>query len=991
MKRVRRRVLFWIIAGLLIAIFAGSILLLRSIALPQRYRGLIESRLREATDRDVRIGRASLRFLGGIGIEFEDLVIKDRDGKSDFIRAGGLILQMKILPLLRRQLKWKSLIIEKPFVHLRRSREGNLTFSGKRKKPIPKGEREYPHILRLLSSFAGGEIRVRKGSVRFEDDFVASGPVIAGIENLSVEFTSISLDEPIAFRVQARQPNSKGPDGRISIIGKLHPLPDPLEWSKIRIATEVWAKRINPLPFRPYYGPHISAKGIEGFLDIHAHYEGNFSGLFRSWGQIKLKDFALNHPQLFVAVLRPKKFDVDYDVTLDMGSLIISDLSFRLPEIEISGRCAIHEISSPRRRIEAFANTGSFRFEEVKKYFPLKVIPPGFKKLLKKVTNRGSGRIVSLRVKGPIEDFARVKDPKKGDLIYGKMRLDGVAFPFANALNPIENISGWMILEEGSLRFQDLRGSFGKSRLNAAEMIISRIYSSPQLDLSLVGEVDLKGIMALARPGTPLGKGVNLPATTVSGKAIFSNDGVRITGVKGKVGNAAFWGKGEMGKPWLRKQKGQGINLTLGGELDLRELFSLILPGLFPEISETMASFSDISGWARVTLELTGGEGIRYTGRVRLGDAILRHHRMVSPVRVRKGYIHFTPRVIRVSQMETRLRGSHLKIEATLRDYLAWERSRIDARIHASNLDIGDFRLKKGGDGEWIWRGGIVLPKFGGVTVRVKEGKWRYTDFSNLTADITLAEGRLNLERLHCEVKGGKVDLTAWVDLAKKGGVAFALHPKLSDVDAGQFSRDLGLEERVWITGNFSLWGKVMGKGRNGKELTRSLEGKLSVGMEKGRIRRFHLLSKVFSLLNVLQLFKGKLPGLTGEGLPYNRISGEIGIAGGIARTKNLLVDSDAMRITIIGEADIAREALDLTMGLCPLGTVDTIVSKVPVVGRILAGEDDSVIAYYVEVKGNFSNPKVRHIPLKSMEKGLMGLIRRILETPIHIIPVGRE
>ncbi len=995
MKRVRGRVLFWITAGLLIAMFAGSILLLRSIALPQRYRGLIESRVRGVTDREVRIGRASLRFLGGFGVEFEDLVIKDKDGKSDFIRAGGLILQMKLLPLLRRQLKWKSLIIEKPSVHLRRSREGDFNFSAKGKEPILKGEKEYPHILRLLSSFAGGEIRVRKGGIRFEDDFVASGPVVAEVENLSLEFTSISLDGPIVFRAQARQPNSKGPDGRISIIGKLHPLPDSLELSKIRIAADVRAKNVNPLPFRPYYRAHIPAKGIEGFLAVNAHYEGNFSGPFRSWGQINLKDVVLDHPRIFVTVLKPKNFDVDYDVALDMGSLIISDLSFRLPEIAIRGRCTIHEISSSRRRIEAFANTGPFRFQEVKKYLPLRVIPPGFKKLLETVTSRGKGRIVSLRIKGPIKDFSKLKDPKKRDFIYGKMRLDGVAFPFAKALHPIENISGWMILEEGSVRFQDLRGSFGKSRLNAVEMIISRIYSSPQLDLSLNGEVDLKGIMALIRPGNPLGKGVHLPPATISGKTTFSNNRVRIIGVKGKVGNSAFWGKGEIGNPWLGEHGDKRINLSLGGDLDLRELSSRVLPGLFPEISKTMASFSDISGGARLTLELIGGgkgvKGIRYKGRVSLGDAILRHHRMVSPVRFRKGHIHFTPTVIRLSKMEARLRGSRLKIDGSLRDYLAWKRSKIDLRIRAPNLDIEDFRLNKGGDGEWLWRGGIVLPKFGEVTVRVKEGRWRFTDFSNLTADITLAEGRLNLERFHCEVKGGKVDLTAWVNLVEKGEVVFALNPKLTHIDAGRFFRDLGLEERVWITGTFNLWGSVMGRGRNGKELRRSLQGKLSVGMEKGRIRRFRLLSKVFSLLNVLQLFKGRLPELTDEGFPYKRITGEIGISKGIAKTNNVLVDSDAIRITMIGEADVARETLDLTMGLCPLGTVDTIVSRVPMVGRILAGEDGAVIAYYVEVKGDFSDPQVRHIPLKSMEKGLIGLIRRILETPIHIIPAEKE
>ena len=1037
MKKVRRRVLFWIIAGLLIGMFGGSILLLRSIALPQRYRGLIESRLRAVTDRDVRIRGASLRFLGGIGIEFEDLVIKDRDGKSDFIRARGLILQMKLLPLLKKQLRWKSLIIEKPSVHLRRSREGNFNFWAKRKEPILKGEKGYPHIQRLLSSFAGGEIKIRKGSVHFNDDFVTSGPIIVGIENLYIELTSISMDAPIAFRVEARQPNPKGPDGRISIIGKLHPLPDPLEWSKIRIAAEVRAKNVNGLPFRPYYGPHIPVEGIEGFLDVNGHYEGDFSGLFRSRGQIKVKDVAFNNSKVLDAVLKPKKFVVDYDVRLNRRSLIISDVSFRLPEIEIRGRGTIHEIRSRRRRIEAFATTGSFRFDEVRKYFPLRIISPGFAKVLREVTRGGKGRIVSLRIKGLIEDFPMLKDPKKADLIYGMMRLDGVTFPFDKAFHSIENISGWVILEKGSLRFQDLKGSYGKSRFNAAEVIISRIYSSPRLNLSLDGEIDLDGIMDIAKPGTSLRKGipmgdmsgmgnlqlrvagklsdpsklsynghlvlkgvglsikrVRVPVTAISGKLVFSKNRFRFIDLRGKVGNSAFRGKGEMGNPWLGKRGGQRLNLTLRGKLDLRELFSRIRPGLFPRISKAMKSFSDISGGAKLTLELKGRgngfKGIRYKGKVSLEEAILRHRRMVSPVRFRKGDIHFTPKMIRLSKMEARLKGSYLKIEGSVRNYLTWGRSKINLRIRAPSLDIGDFRLKKGGKEEWIWKSGVALPDFGGIALRVKEGKWRYTDFSNLTADITVAEGRLSLERFNCEVKGGKVDLTAWVDLAKKGEVAFALNPKLSHVDAGRFFRDLGLEERVWITGAFSLWGNLMGRGHNEKELRRSLEGKLRVGMEKGRIRRFRLLSKVFSLFNVLQLFKGKLPGLTGEGLPYNRISGDIGIAEGIARTNNLLVDSDAMKISVTGEADIAREALDLTVGLRPLGTVDTIVSNVPVVGRILAGEDESIIAYYVEVKGDFSNPKVRHIPLKSMEKGLIGIIRRVFEAPIHIIPMGK-
>lgn len=1036
-KRIRRRVLFWIIAGLLIVLCAGSILLLRSIALPQRYKGLIEARLKGATGRDIRIRRASLRFLGGMGIEFDDLVIKDWDGKYDFFRAKGLILQMKLLPLLRRQLRWKSLILEQPSIWLRRSSDGNINLWAKRDGPKPKDEEKYPHILSLLSSFAGGDIRIRKGKAHFIDDFLASGPTVLGVENLYIELSSLSMDAPIPFQVQAMQPNPKGPNGRIWISGEIGPLPDTFERSKVRITAEVQAKNVNPLPFWPYYGHHTPMKCIGGFLDIYMHYEGDFSGLFRSRGEIRVKDVEFDYPQVFDTVLKPREFVVDYDVKMTTESLIILDISFRLPEIEIRGRCAIAEIRSPRRRIEAFASTGSFRFDGITKYIPVRILSPGFAKFMREITRRGRGRIEDLRIEGAITDFSMLKDPEKAGLIYGKMQLEGMAYNFAKAFRSVEDISGWVMLDKGTLRFRDLKGYLGRSEVNAPELTVSRIYSSPQLHLAVNGEINARGIADIAKTGTfpwkrvPIEdisgrgdlqltvegrlssssrvsydghlllrganlsiQGIHLPVTATSGKVVFSNDRLRFLGLRGKVGNSALWVNGQIGNPWLGKPGRQRLKLSLRGELDLKECFSRILPGVLPRISKALTPISDISGGASLTLELRGSgngfEAMIYKGSLRVGKAVFRHDRMVFPIHFLKGYIDFTQKMIRFSGMEARLNGSYLKIDGSIWDYLPWERAKIDLHIRAPNLNIGDFGLKKGGEGVWMWRGGIALPEFGRVTLRVDDGKWRHTAFSNLVADITLAEGRINLERFNCDMKGGEVDLTAWVDLGSRGEVVLALNPTLSRIDISQFFKDYNVEERVWITGDFNLWGSLMARDHTWEGLRESLEGNLKVKMEKGRIRRFHILSKIFSLLNVSQLIKGKLPELTGEGLPFNTITGEIEIAKGIAKTENLLVDSDAIKITVIGEADIVRESLDLTVGLHPLGTVDTIVSKVPVVGRILAGEDESLISYFVEVSGDFSNPKVRHIPLKSMEKGLIEIMRRILETPMHIIPRGK-
>jgi hypothetical protein len=1034
-KRIRRRLLFWIIAGLLIAMFAGSILLLRSVVVPQRYKGLIEARLREATGRDVRIGQTSLRFLGGIGIEFEDVVITDRDGKSDFVRVEGLILQVRLLSLLRRELRWKSLILERPSVCLRRSREVDFHFRPKGKGLTPKGQKVYPHVLGLLSSFTGGEIRIRKGSVHFFDDSLPSGSTNIRIDDVYLKLQPISVDAPIPFRVRAWQSNPEGPDGRIRISGELRSLPNPFEPSKIEIAAEVRAKNLKPRSFRAYYGPSLPMRGIGGVLDIHAQYEGDLSGLFRSWGQIRVRDVALDYTQIFDTVLKPKTFVIDYDFRLHRRSLIISDVSLKLPEIEIRGRCALHEIRSRRRRrIEAYATTDSFRFDRVAKYIPYGILSPGFARVMREVTRGGNGRILSLRIKGLIEDFSALGDPNKADLIYGKMRLDGVAVPFARDFHPVEDISGWLTLRGGILDFHDLKGSYGRSKLNAREMTISHIYSCPRLDLVLDGEVDLGGIEDIAKPGASLRKGIpittlsgggslhltiatklkdppelsykgrlvlegtnlttkefHLPFSGVSGTVVFSNDLLRLIDLKGKMGNSVLWFNGQVKNPWGKRPGGERLNLTLGGELDLGECVSRLLSWISPRGSWAMASFPDISGGARLALQLKGKgdgfKGIRYEGRVTLREAVIRHPRMGSPIRLLKGSINLTPKTIGFSNMEAQVRGSSLRIEGSIEDYLHWRRSKVDLRVQSSRLDVRDFRLKKGMEGEWIWRGGIPLPESGRIALRVEEGKWRYTEFSNLAAQIALTDGRLNLEGLQCEVEGGEVALTAWMDLAPEGGLAFGLNLSLSHVDAGRFFRDFDLEERVWITGAFNLWGSLVGRGHSGEEVRRSLGGKLRVRMERGRIRRFHILSKVCSLLNVWQVFKGKLPELTGEGLPYNTIIGDIGIDEGIAKTENFLVDSDAMKITIIGQADLARETLDVTMGLCPLGAVDTIVSSVPVVGRILAGEDDSVIAYYVEVKGDFSDPRVKHIPLKSMERGLIGMIRRALETPIRVIP----
>jgi uncharacterized protein YhdP len=163
-----------------------------------------------------------------------------------------------------------------------------------------------------------------------------------------------------------------------------------------------------------------------------------------------------------------------------------------------------------------------------------------------------------------------------------------------------------------------------------------------------------------------------------------------------------------------------------------------------------------------------------------------------------------------------------------------------------------------------------------------------------------------------------------------------------------------------------------------------SLNGSLRFEMENGVIERFNILSKIFSILNVSQLLKGRFPDLRTKGLPYRQIQGNFYVTDGVATTEDFLVDSDAMRITLLGKIDLGKGLMDARIGVHPLVTIDTILSTVPVAGYILTGEDKGFVSFFYHAKGTLNDPKIEAIPFKIVEESTWGIIRRLLLTPLR-------
>jgi uncharacterized protein YhdP len=194
-----------------------------------------------------------------------------------------------------------------------------------------------------------------------------------------------------------------------------------------------------------------------------------------------------------------------------------------------------------------------------------------------------------------------------------------------------------------------------------------------------------------------------------------------------------------------------------------------------------------------------------------------------------------------------------------------------------------------------------------------------------------------------------------------------------------------GREEKIDISGRVHIHKvELRGEGEDFQKVKESLQGGLRLEFENGVIERFNILSKVFSILNVSQLFKLRFPDLRTKGLPYRQIKATIEVKEGVASTEDFLVDSDAMRVTLLGRLDLGKNQIDARVGVHPLGTVDTVLSNVPIVGYILTGKDKAFLSVVYEVKGDLDDPKIEPIPLKSAGEGFLGIMKRILETPLR-------
>ena len=271
------------------------------------------------------------------------------------------------------------------------------------------------------------------------------------------------------------------------------------------------------------------------------------------------------------------------------------------------------------------------------------------------------------------------------------------------------------------------------------------------------------------------------------------------------------------------------------------------------------------------------------------------------------------------------------------------------------------------------------------LTLRADAGVFNGFDFKQLGAGLKYTQGILSIETLEAGILDGSLKGKGRVEIRPDGQNRYQAKFSLDKISLEKFKVLLDIGDRT-LTGKMSLAGDMTATGSNINDFTKTVSGTFQVRAEKGVLKKFSVFSKIFSLLNVSQLLKFQLPDMAKDGMPYTSITASLLLKNGVLSSDDFLINSDAMQISGVGKIDLLKKKLDNIVGVHPLQTLDRIAARIPIAGWVLTDEGGHLITVHFKVDGNWDDPNVSPMPVRSLAKGTLDTFRRLFQLPEKLI-----
>ncbi|MCD6305130.1 MAG: AsmA-like C-terminal domain-containing protein, partial [Deltaproteobacteria bacterium] len=155
--------------------------------------------------------------------------------------------------------------------------------------------------------------------------------------------------------------------------------------------------------------------------------------------------------------------------------------------------------------------------------------------------------------------------------------------------------------------------------------------------------------------------------------------------------------------------------------------------------------------------------------------------------------------------------------------------------------------------------------------------------------------------------------------------------------------------------------------------------------LEQGIVKKSNILITVLDSLSLQRIVEKRPAHLSKKGIYFQKIGAHVDLEKGVARSKDVVMRSPVFNAAATGEMDLRTKTIKAEIGVQPLGTLDFLISNLPVAGYLLTGDQEALFVEYFKVNGPVSDPKVEHMSLKSLGNGTVGFLSRLFLAPKRI------
>jgi uncharacterized protein involved in outer membrane biogenesis len=463
------RVLIWVLVVLVVLILAFTITI-KLIFTKQKLLAMIQPKIEAALKRNVSIEDVSVSIFGGLGADVKGMSIYNPDGfkEKEFLKFDRFSVRVKFLPLLRKRIEIKKIILEKPELNIEKNSSGVLNIAD-----LVGGKGKI-----ALLPFAFERMEIIQGKVSYFDELNHNRIILNQINQNAklkfdrkfengeaegkIEIKEVEIDFPKLKQKIPQLYFSLEHDLKINLPG------DSLEIKKLRItlgkvSVDVLGK-IEKITTQPYADLAVSSKEISisdllssipqkegsplnkikssGIMKISASFSGEpkLEPLPEIKGKVILKDIKLQTEQF------PIPFDMKYgEINFDPRSLSFYSAEATLKGAPVDIKVVIDDFKDPNLAAEFKTKVNLSILQDLRK------LPEG---------TTASGEMgIDFKAYGKVKETEELK-------LSGDVSLKNISVTTPSLAVPIKDLNGDFKLQENNVKLTNLGFSLGKSSLS---------------------------------------------------------------------------------------------------------------------------------------------------------------------------------------------------------------------------------------------------------------------------------------------------------------------------------------------------------------------------------------------------------------------------------------------------------------------------------------------------------------------------------------------